>query len=642
MADTLKKYSEGKDYKVVAFILASFFNDEQTRLIKKVVAEAAARHYKVVFFSTLSDFYYNDLNDKGEKKVFDIVSVERYDAIVLMSESFKDDAGQLALVEKANKAGVPVITVDKNFDGCINIAFDYGDAFREVVRHMVVNHGYRVINFMGGMPGNNYSEERLAVFQEVLAENNVPFVPERVYWGYFWEDPTREAMQKMFADGLSMPEAIVCANDAMAITVCRCLQEKGYRVPEDVAVSGFDGIDMERYSRPRLTTGVQNVDEFIRILFDIIATGEYKVNKNGKVLIYNKVQIGNSCGCSNLETMHVASEMIKLKSELHQQIKYQGDLNQLIANYGHAENFTDIIKAMPEYMSPLRYKTFWFCANTDLIEEKELNTRMHDAAYKEDNPSYTKHMNVLRYDNSREMPQTDYWEHIEFGELIPDRSRQLDENDFLLVLTTHMKGRAVGYTVITFELEWFWFTAYAAFLTCFRQLLEMQKAQMELMRLYMCDLLTGLYNRNGFYQKIQLLLEMAEEMDMTVISLDMDGLKKINDTYGHAEGDEALKAIGSIIKANIRHELAARIGGDEFLIAFAGKDIDERTEEIVSRVKQGIRSYNENSNKEYDIHASIGVYTNRVKNHTLDHFLKKADDLMYARKYLHKKERGDI
>ena len=75
MADTLKKYSEGKDYKVVAFILASFFNDEQTRLIKKVVAEAAARHYKVVFFSTLSDFYYNDLNDKGEKKVFDIVSV---------------------------------------------------------------------------------------------------------------------------------------------------------------------------------------------------------------------------------------------------------------------------------------------------------------------------------------------------------------------------------------------------------------------------------------------------------------------------------------------------------------------------------------------------------------------------------------
>lgn len=642
MADRLRKYSEGEDYKVVAFFLASFFNDEQTRIIKKVVAEAAGRHYKVVFFSTLSDFYYNDLIDAGEKKMFDVISVACYDAIVLMSESFKDDEGQLALIKRANEAGVPVITVDKNFEGCINLAFDYGDAFREVVKHMVEYHGYRTINFMGGMPGNSYSEERLEVFKEVLAQNHVPFEPERVYWGYFWEDPTEVAMQKMFADGLSMPEAIVCANDAMAITVCRCLQERGYRVPEDVAVSGFDGIEMERYSRPRLTTGVQNVDEFIRILFEIMEKGTYRVNHNGKVLIYNNVQIGDSCGCTNLETMHVASEMIKLKAELHQQIRYQGDLNQLIANFGHAERFADIIEAIPEYMEPLRYKTFWFCANADLIGETQINTQPCEEAYAPDNPSYTRQMNVLRYCAGRDMPQVDYWEDMAFGELIPDRKRQLQENDFLLALTVHMKGRAVGYTVVTFDLNSFWFTAYAAFLTSFRQLLEMQKAQMELMRVYMCDLLTGLYNRNGFYQKIQLLLEMAEEMELTVISMDMDGLKKINDTYGHAEGDEALRALGGIVKANIRHELAARIGGDEFLIAFAGNNIDERTEEIVSRVKQGIRAYNESSGKEYDIHASIGVYTNRVKNHTLDHFLKKADDLMYARKYLHKKEKGDI
>ena len=68
MADRLRKYSEGEDYKVVAFFLASFFNDEQTRIIKKVVAEAAGRHYKVVFFSTLADFYFNDLNDRGGGK----------------------------------------------------------------------------------------------------------------------------------------------------------------------------------------------------------------------------------------------------------------------------------------------------------------------------------------------------------------------------------------------------------------------------------------------------------------------------------------------------------------------------------------------------------------------------------------------
>lgn len=642
MASRLKKYSEGKDYKVVAFVLACFFNDEQARIIKKVVSEATKHHCKVVFFSTLSFFYFNDLNDAGEKKIFDTISVERYDAIVLMSESFKTDEEQLVLVKRANEAGVPVITVDKSFDGCINLVFDYGDAFREIVRHMVEDHGYRTINFMGGMPENSYSQERLTVFKEVLAQNNIPYEPERVYWGYFWEDPTRAAMQKMFEDALPMPEAIICANDVMAIAVCRCLQDKGYRVPEDVAVSGFDGIEIGRYNRPRLTTGEQNLDEFTRVMFEIIETGKYKTDENGKIPIYNKMEIGASCGCTCLETVHAASEMSKLKSELHQQIKYQGDLNQLIANLGHTERFADIIEAIPEYMEPLKYRTFWFCANTDLISEAEISRQSQEDAYAPDNPVYTKNMNVLRYCINDGKTDTDCWESMAFGELIPDREKQLEENDFLLALTVHMKGKAVGYTVVAFDLDFFWFTAYASFVTSFRQLLEMQKAQMELMRVYMCDLLTGLYNRNGFYQKIQTLLQAAEELDMTLISMDMDGLKKINDTYGHMEGDEAIRALGSIIRASIRHEIGARIGGDEFLIAFVGRDIEERTEEIVNLLKQGIRSYNESSGKVYALNASIGVYTNRVKNHSLDHFLKKVDDLMYAQKYLNKKERGDI
>lgn len=642
MAEKLKKYSEGEDYKVVAFIVAGFFYDEQVRIIKRVAGEAAKHHCKVVFFSTLSDFYYHDLNAAGEKKIFDVIDVARYDAIVLMSESFKDDTEQLALVKKANMAGIPIITVDKSFNGCINLAFDYGDAFREVVKHMVEFHGYRTVNFVGGIPGNSFSEERLAVFKEVLAQNNIPYEEERIYWGYFWEDPTVAAMQKMFEAALPMPEAIICANDKMAMTVCKCLQEKGYRVPEDVAVSGFDGIEIERYTRPRLTTGIRNEEEFVRMLFDIIVTGEYKSDENGKVLVYNKIQLGGSCGCTNPDAVQVTSEMAKLKSDLIQQIEYQGNLNQLIVNFGHAEQFTDIVEAVPEYMGALRYKTFWFCANTDFVEETKISTQLQAEAYMPDNASYTKHMDVLRYCNEGEKPEIDYWESMELGELIPDRKKQLVENDFLLVLTVHMKGKAVGYTVITFDLDLFWFTAYAAFITSFRQLLEMQKVQMELLRVYMCDSLTGLYNRNGFYQKIQTLLQMGEELDLTLISMDMDGLKKINDTYGHLEGDEAIGALGNIIKSSIHHELATRIGGDEFLIAFAGKNIEKRTEEIVELINQGIRAYNETSKKAYDIHASIGAYTNKIKNHTLDYFLKKVDDLMYAKKYQNKKERGDI
>lgn len=639
-----KKYSYGEDYKVIAFVLACFPNDEQTRMMKAAVTECRKHNYKVVFFSTLTDFYYNDLNDAGEKKIFDAISVECYDAIVLMSESFKQDEEQTAMVQRAIEAGVPVFAVDKYIDGCINLAFDYGDTFREIVRHMIRDHGYRTVNFMGGMPGNSFSEERLNVFKEVLAEYDIPYDPRRTYYGYFWEEPTKVAMDKMFADGLSMPEAIICANDAMAIVVSNYLQDRGYRIPNDIAISGFDGMELEKYTRPRLTTGIYNENELMAVICDIIEKGVPKEYRDKVTPIYNKMQIGQSCGCQGVgvETLYGVSEMVRLRAEFDRQLRYQGDVNQLVANYGNAESFDDVIRVMPEYMAPLQYKDFWFCANTNLFDETDIGTNTPEGNYLSDNQNYTRTLNVLHYQNELDMPLADFNEQTALEELIPGLKSQLVTNDYLLVVTIHMRGKTAGYTVVSFDMKQFWFTAYAAFITNFRHLLEMQKSQKELMRVYMCDILTGLYNRNGFYQKIQKLFESAEGMDMTIISMDMDGLKKINDTYGHAEGDEALRALGEIIRKSVHHEIAARNGGDEFLIAFVGKDIEERTEEIVANIKEGIRQYNQANSKDYELHASIGAYTNRTRNHDLDHFLKKADDLMYARKYLHKKARGDI
>ena len=255
-------------------------------------------------------------------------------------------------------------------------------------------------------------------------------------------------------------------------------------------------------------------------------------------------------------------------------------------------------------------------------------------------------MKVLHYHSLEEIgveqgsADVEFWEDMEFGEIIPGLYTQLEDNDFLLITTVHLQGKSVGYTAITLEMDNFWHVGYSAFLASFRHLMELQRSQKQLMKMYMEDLLTGLYNRNGFYLKVNRLLETAENLDLSIISLDMDGLKYINDTFGHAEGDEALHSLGGIIQNSLQQEFAARIGGDEFLIAFTGNDIYKRTEEIVSHIKQGIREYNEVSTKAYEIHASIGSYTDCVRNHSLDYFLKKADDLMYARKSIHKKRMG--
>ena len=261
-----EKYSEGKPYKVIAFVLSNFSNDEQLRIMRTVVDVCRGYQIRVHFYSTITDLFMNDVIDQGERSILSSIIVEKFDAVVLMSESFKQDEEMHELVARANKFDVPIFAVDKYLEGAINLAFEYEGCFREVVEHMVEHHGYKRINFMGGMPGNDYSEVRLQVYKDVLEKNGIPFDERRVYYGYFWEEPAIVAMEQMMDSSLQFPEAIICANDAMALPIVNYLQKNGFRVPEDVAVSGFDGIDMERYSVPRLTTGVVNNERMIQCI----------------------------------------------------------------------------------------------------------------------------------------------------------------------------------------------------------------------------------------------------------------------------------------------------------------------------------------------------------------------------------------
>ena len=103
------------------------------------------------------------------------------------------------------------------------------------------------------------------------------------------------------------------------------------------------------------------------------------------------------------------------------------------------------------------------------------------------------------------------------------------------------------------------------------------------------DLLTGLYNRNFYEEWIDKVAAQAErsEVDLVLVSIDVDGLKKMNDSLGHAAGDRMIKNLAKIIVGSIRwSDMVIRMGGDEFLIVFwNGKmeGIKEKMEKIVEK-----------------------------------------------------------
>lgn len=161
----------------------------------------------------------------------------------------------------------------------------------------------------------------------------------------------------------------------------------------------------------------------------------------------------------------------------------------------------------------------------------------------------------------------------------------------------------------------------------------------ELRALSLTDELTSLYNRRGFFTLADHELKMANRLNKKIYMLyaDLDNLKKINDTFGHKEGDSALIETANIFRNNYREsDIIARIGGDEFVIIPVGTDQDT-VEMISARLQNALDNFNEKSGRRYKLSISIGITEyDPARPCSINDLLTRADKLMYEHKRKHK------
>lgn len=150
------------------------------------------------------------------------------------------------------------------------------------------------------------------------------------------------------------------------------------------------------------------------------------------------------------------------------------------------------------------------------------------------------------------------------------------------------------------------------------------------------DVLTGLYNRRGFITLAEHQLRVAdrEKRSLALIYVDFDNLKRINDKFGHEEGDRALADTANLLKKSFREsDVLGRLGGDEFAMLLT-EPSEQDIEQIISEnIQQNLKSHNEQSSRPYLLSVSVGIaHYNPANPCTLNDLLKTADKLMYRKK----------
>ena len=631
----------GNSRKLVALCTSRVYDPQIYDFILTLNETLRRESASLLVFTINSDIYWDESRIPAEAYVYDIIPYEELSCLILMDEKIKSHTIAGRILSHTRENQVPVIVIDGEYEDTIPIRFDYGKGFEQVVRHIIEDHHVRHPHMMAGLPHNAFSDERIAIFRKILQENGISFDDSMVSYGDFWADPTREATLRLLERD-SLPDAVICANDIMAINVSAVLQDAGIKVPEQVIVSGFDGYEQIFYTTPKISSA--SCDSVLLAE----AAGEAAVQLlRGETcpprMIPPKLIPNESCGCPTM----IWQAHTLLSSFNNSFYRHQEDVQILYA----------ISTAMETSQTPYemaarihQHKTKHHltvvdrhCFDTDqnyfLISEEEMKPRdlhlINDADYAEEH----RFTHIPVPDEVWNDPTVNPKESVLSGGY-RDRILEIAELGYPLIFNSlDYMNRPFGFACYYFQEPAITDYSRSASITNALNMgvggyvnLQHQRILLKKMdAMYRHDALTGLFNRLGFHKEYESVagLEEHQGKPITLIMSDLDGLKYINDNFGHADGDRAIAAVASaLMSACPEDAISARFGGDEIFAVIIGEcDPDQ----IIAEIDRNLEEFNASVQLPYVVATSSGFYTTELTpDYEILKALKIADEKMYA------------
>ena len=625
------------DKKLIAFMGGMLDQEKNSNFIRELEKEGRKQGFFILAFSFSETTVWDQDRDNCELKLIDLCGHLDIKAIIVQLEFIKNDYLVVAINELGRRKGIPVIAMEKRLPGRVSVSMRYKESFKAIVRHVIDVHGCRKINMIAGPKGDHFSEERIDAYKEVLAENDIPFEENRLLYGEFWDRPAKAATRSFLESGDAF-DAIVCANDNMAIACIEELNDHGINVPEDVIVTGFDGIKSGLYNSPSVTTVAPDYGKEAQLVIRLINECNAP-NKESDHDVDFVLKLRDSCGCSRSKDILAPKDITVLSASYY-------DVNWAVNCINNLMSQAAVLESLSE-LSMILTQTLWIWERqfqfvgvfSDLLapEIEGIDKYRYTTLFKCE-------------DGERTGLGTTYNE----PDFIPGFDDIVKKSNYslLLIRLLHTGNHVFGYLVYGSEktknrdvrrceeFGMFLSSAINAVITN-RKLATIRN---EIEKNSIIDYLTGIYNRRGFLAEVKKMIENTDNYGryLTIFSIDMDKLKYINDMFGHAQGDFAIQNLAEAVKHFAsRNGICARFGGDEFACALlTDMEIFLSADTVRSRIDNVLQKKESVRKKEYKITASIGSSAG-VINESLDlqSLFDRADEAMYADKKARKAAR---
>ncbi|MCR4945693.1 MAG: GGDEF domain-containing protein [Lachnospiraceae bacterium] len=623
------------------------------RVIEGIMKQCARYDYDLCVFSSGVHVSFSNQNYMhGDTNIFNLANPYRLDGVIVDGSTLtgdEDNRTAKKLTERllTNK-DLPKCVLELPADGFKLISNNDEEALRDSVRHIIEVHGKQKICILTGQKDNEVAEERLRIYLDEIRKHGLDVLPEHIIYGDFYYFSGDTLAQRIANREISIPEAVICASDTMAMGLIDRLEKLGIRVPEDIIVTGFDASDEGAINTKTITSyepsdrqmGANAVD-YLRSLMEPGAAIDPYTMEAG-----SHFHAGASCGCSvdptyamkrfrhllYVSSYNMADEEQKDKVALGTFIE-----TYVLEGFTASKTHEECLQNIYNYVNLLRpYQNFFLCLKEDWLSME--------------NPVFEGYPEKMRLCLSNSMVGEDAFFDEESAVSFPTEIMlpKLDEDreraSVFYFSAVHFNGELLGYAVLQRELKTHPVInlIHRNWLRYINNALEMIRSKERLVDFSVRDMMTGAYNRRGMYEEYREMLSNAEDGDSLLVCVaDMDGLKYINDTFGHAEGDYGIKAISNALQSiTSGNEICVRSGGDEFFLIGIGQYHKEDERDKAIAFKNALSKLSANAGKPYNISASIGCAVFKdCKAITLDSALSEADERMYRYKIKNRKQR---
>ena len=544
---------------------------------------------------------------------------------------------------------IPLVSIGTKIPGVPSVVCNAAAGIQGVLDDLVSFHRCKRICLLGIIPGSAEAAERTKAVSDYLREKGLRFDEDCKIGGNF----TYEGAMKCLDDywerkGSFEFDAVFALNDDMAFAAIDFFAKHNISVPDKVRVAGFDDVPRSAICEPSLTTVNQQLFEQGQKAAEALFALLQKKRAPSVIEVSAAPRLRKSCGCAgrflepekserSLQSRTAAAnaaatEWLDKKTQFH-------ILNNFLASGQRRLNLAKFRRSFREMAMRFDISAAALCVYDEpvYVPENTGEINLPESACL-----------FCAYDNERDFVQNINSEPPFFNpreKILPDGTMNFSRGQYSAFILSNCetqygyillrKGYCENlvYSMMCVEFSRLFSGAWES--SKAEKAARLQKERTERLNLISkTDELTGLLNRRGFMELGQQTIDIAVVLNQggMVIFGDMDGLKNINDTYGHDAGDRAIKAEAEILKKNFRaSDIVGRLGGDEFVIIAAGLG-EPRLGEIRENIDADCKAWNIVHNEGFELSISLGCKPFTRDASSLDEILKEADVLLYAEK----------